>query len=128
MNRIRYSKILTYLWLFLALWIFDYSIDIPDPQSDAVAEDLSYNDMESISEFIFEYCLDWENFVPEHDEDDPDDSGGFAKKIEVAFVLNRFIIKEFPINYLEKSEQYNNYTLVAPKIPFISELTKPPQV
>jgi len=115
------------MWLLMAIWIFDYSIDIPDPQSDAVTEDLSYNDMESISEFIFEYCLGWENFFPEHDEDDPEDRGGFAKKIEIAFVLNPVILKVIPKNHIDKTKHSFNYATETPEIPFIPGVTKPPQ-
>jgi hypothetical protein len=114
------------LWLFLALWVLDYSIDVPDPQSDSVKEDLSFNDIESISELVFEYVLGWENFVPEHDEDDSEDSG-FAKKIEVAFVWKTTYVNLVPGTYILLAEHFFKYTLDEPEIPFIPGVTQPPQ-
>lgn len=127
MNRLRHSKILSALWLFLTVWIFNYSIDIPDPQNDSVREDLTYNDIESISELIFEYCLGWEDFVTEHDEDDPDDRGGVSKKIELVYVWKFVPVKVVAKTFVPGTEHFFNYSLKEPEIPFIPGVTKPPQ-
>ncbi len=45
-------------------------IDPPDLYSDAVAEDLSYNEMESVLEVFVERVLQYEDFFKEYDDDD----------------------------------------------------------
>src|SRR6218665_261079 len=115
-------------WLFMALWILNYSIDIPDPQSDAVKEDLSYNDVESVVELIFEEALGWTNFIPESDEDDPEDSGGFAKKIEIAFVFRVVEPKVVESKQVVPTiEHHFDYLFNQPQNPFVLGLIKPPQ-
>lgn len=110
----------------LAVWILNVSIDAPDPESDSVKEDLTYNDVESISELVFEYCLGWENFVPEHDENDRD-GGGFVKKIEIVWVLSAVVVKMTPSRFIPVTEHFFEYTLGEPEIPFIPGAAKPPQ-
>jgi hypothetical protein len=124
---LRHSKIIAALWLFLAAMILNYSIDIPDPHGDSVEEDLSYNDVESVTELIFEYCLGWDNFVPEHDDDDRDDEGGFAKKIEVAFVIQAMTFEAVPESTIPSTGHYFRYAISAPEPPFLAGVHKPPQ-
>lgn len=59
-----------FLSLFLALYLFNYSIDSRDSHADHIAEDLSLNDIESLLEFTLEFVFGWENFMREHDEQD----------------------------------------------------------
>lgn len=49
------------------------SIDAPDGLPGFKAEDLSINEMESISEVVLEKCLGFEKAVPEHDENDQEE-------------------------------------------------------
>ena len=127
MEFLRHSKIMSAFWLCLAAMILNYSIDVPDPHDDSVEEDLSYNDVESVTELIFEYGLGWYNFVPEHDEDDPEDKGGFAKKIEVAFVLRSFTFEVVPESTIPNTGHYFRYAISAPEPQFIKGVYKPPQ-
>jgi hypothetical protein len=66
--------------LCMALYLFNFSIDSQDAQSDSVAEDLSFNDIESVYEFVTEAVFGIENAVEEHEERDPDDGGSFEFK------------------------------------------------
>jgi len=61
--------------LFLALYILNFSIDSPDAAPDHIAEDLSFNDVESFYEFFLEDIAGIKNAVAERDERDPDDGG-----------------------------------------------------
>jgi hypothetical protein len=54
----------------MALHILNCSIDSPDPLPECISEDLSINDIESISELIIEDFLGFENAIAEHDEQD----------------------------------------------------------
>lgn len=127
MEFLRHSKIMAAFWLFLACLVLNYSIDAPDPHDDSVQEDLTYNDMESLTEFVFEYGLGWDNFVPEQDDDDSDDGGSFAKKIEVVFVLRQVAFVGVPESTVPTTGHYFRYAISAPEPPFITGVHKPPQ-
>lgn len=66
--------------LFMAFYIFNFSIDSRDASPDHIAEDLSFNDVESFYEFILEDLVGIENAVEERDERDEDDGGSFQFK------------------------------------------------
>lgn len=59
--------------LVFALHFLNVSIDSRDPYPDHIPEDLSLNDIETITEFIAEVVLGWENAFREHEDDDRDD-------------------------------------------------------
>lgn len=70
MGGIRKSIISKCLWLFMAVTIFNFSIDSPDNCPDCIPEDLSQNDMESVVELVMEDFLSMDNAIPEWDEHD----------------------------------------------------------
>jgi hypothetical protein len=94
-RRTRIVQFVLFLQIFL---IFNYSIDIPDQKSDAFAEDLSVNDIESITELVLEQVFDLQNFVSEHEDDDPDDKSTFAKKIDIIDIKKMLTTSIFKIN------------------------------
>lgn len=55
---------------FMAVIFLNGVVDPPDLYSDAVAEDLSYNEMESVLEVFVERVLQYEDFFEEYDDDD----------------------------------------------------------
>ncbi len=64
--------------------ILNFSVDSRDASADDVAEDLSFNDIESAYEFIAEAVLGFENAVEEHDECDHD--GGSTLEWEKVYL------------------------------------------
>lgn len=64
--------------LLMALHVINLSVDAPDNRLSAFQiehhEDLSVNDIESLSELLLEEVLGLTNAVPEHDEQDGDSS------------------------------------------------------
>ena len=70
----------------MALHILNCSIDTPDAQPDSIAEDLSINDIESISELVIEQIFGFDNAISEHDEHDTQDGYSF----EIAKILLYF--------------------------------------
>lgn len=64
----------------MALIILNCSVDNPDAHPDCVAEDLSFNDMESIVEIVLEEGIGIKNAIPEHDEPDDDSTNSTVKK------------------------------------------------
>lgn len=107
MQKFRLNILFRFFWVVLACHILNLSIDAPDTKSDSVPEDLTFNDIESISELFLENCLGMKNIIAEHDE--PDDQGGNSmdlKKIDLfcqqaifqALHLPSFAIaKKFPV-------------------------------
>jgi hypothetical protein len=64
----------------LAIHIFNFSIDSRDAQPDNIAEDLSYNDIESFHEFLLEDIFGLNDAIAEHDEHDSSDGSSCELK------------------------------------------------
>lgn len=71
----------------LAAYLLNFSIDTRDAQSDAIAEDLSVNDIESVYELLAEGVVGVENAVEESDERDQEEGGSFEFK-KFCFVIS----------------------------------------
>ena len=93
MKFIREHIIFRCLWFVLALHIFNCSVDTPDPQSDNVPEDLTYNDMESVVEIVLEQVLDINNAIAEKDDTDTDGDNGLNLKKELDFSYHQSSLK-----------------------------------
>ncbi|QNF34222.1 hypothetical protein HUW51_16390 [Adhaeribacter swui] len=92
MQRLRFHILFRCFWLVLACHILNLSIDAPDNRPVSAAEDLTFNDVESVTELILENCLGMHNAVAEHDE--PDDQGGTGsnfKKIDFFYQLSTYL-------------------------------------
>lgn len=77
MKILRASKYFRFFWLALALHILNISIDAPDRYAESFPEDLTLNDIESISELVLENFLLIDNAIAEHDEHDNADGLSF---------------------------------------------------
>jgi hypothetical protein len=103
MYRFRQHFIFRLFWLFMAVHVINCSIDAPDARPDYVPEDLTYNDMESIAEIIFEQVLNIKDAFAEHDENDTEDGSSFSVKKETIHSLtnevevNKFFENEYLI-------------------------------
>jgi len=128
MQTIRQNILLKYLWIGLALFIFNFSIDTPDVFGDDVAEDLSFNDIESITELVLEDILGIYNACPEHDENDLDDEGGFCKKFDFKFNQNFPLKIDTKVDLINEERNFIVYNTSHPLSPFLQGLIKPPQV
>jgi hypothetical protein len=78
LGAIRESKAIRWMVLLLAGIIMNLSIDPPDREAPGVAEDLTFNDVESIAELVGEQFLGLTDLFPESDE--PDGGTDLAKK------------------------------------------------
>jgi len=122
----KHPKLVQFVLLLQVFLIFNYSIDIPDQNSDAFAEDLSVNDIESITELVLEYVFDLQNFVPEHEDDDPDDKSTFAKKIDIPYIFEIKKIVEASIVKID-AEHFFSYDQNKLLNSWIKKLTDPPE-
>lgn len=128
MQTIRRNIFLKYLWIGLALFIFNFSIDAPDAFGDEVAEDLSFNDIESIGELVLEDILGIYNACPEHDENDLEDEGGFCKKFDFKFNQNLTFTIDTKVYLFNEERIFIVHNTSQPISPFLKGLIKPPQV
>jgi hypothetical protein len=128
MQFIRQNILLKYLWIGLALFIFNVSIDTPDAFGDEVAEDLSFNDIESIGELVLEDILGIYNACPEHDENDLNDEGGFCKKVDFQFNQNLSFTIDTKVYLINEERIFIVHNTSQPVSPFLQGLIKPPQV
>lgn len=127
MQSIRQNILLRYLWIGLALFILNVSIDAPDAFGEEVAEDLSFNDIESISELILEDFLGIYNACPEHDENDLEDEGGFCKKFDFKFNQNIQLTLDTKVAIINEERTFIVYRTSRQLSPFLKGLIKPPQ-
>jgi hypothetical protein len=80
MKKLKQHRILKIVWIAMALHILNFSFDAPDATYDNIAEDLSFNEIESFTEWFAEDVLNIEDAFSEHDEQG-DEENGFIKKI-----------------------------------------------
>ncbi|GAB3221557.1 hypothetical protein [Spirosoma arcticum] len=84
--------------LLMALHVINMSVDAPDGYARRALqgeqrEDLSVNDMESLSELVLEECLGMTDAVPEHDE--PDDNSSLTEFEEEYIATLSFVFAPF---------------------------------
>lgn len=99
-------------------------VDPPDLYSDAVAEDLSYNEMESVLEVFVERVLQYEDFFEEYDDDDAGKT--LLKKrssLDVFLFPTLMPVSPGPSSGLNRCAQI---LLLHPKDIWLTPLTPPP--
>jgi hypothetical protein len=87
MQAVRQLIFFRLIWLFMAIHIFNLSVDTRDAKPDYVPEDLSFNDLESVAEIVLEQLLNINNALAEHDESDTEDGGSIELKKEILVSL-----------------------------------------
>jgi hypothetical protein len=90
----------------MALWLFNLSVDPPDNIGSEIVvmghltEDLSINDMETISEIVLEKILGFEEAVPEGDEEDGPSS--LPKMAKVVYTIASITLIESDVLFVEE--------------------------
>ncbi len=115
MKNLRQHKIFRIVWIVMALHILNFSVDAPDAQNDEIFEDLSYNDIESFTEWFAEDVLNIQDAFKETDEPGDENSGFIKKVIDITFYQVHF--EEETISML-LSNIKNNSTNVHYSEPF----------
>lgn len=80
LKTIRQHIIFRYFFGFMAFYILNCSVDTPDAMPENIAEDLSYNDMESVVEIVVEQVLGFDGAIAEYDDHDTDDNSALELK------------------------------------------------
>lgn len=90
MNQLRNPKVIQWISSILLGLVLNFCINPPDIKSNldmdySLEENIHINEMESISEWILEYCFDQHNLIPE--EADEEDAGSFFEKLYYSIAL-----------------------------------------
>lgn len=64
----------------MGVYLLNISVDTADQHPDAIAEDLSFNDQESLVEIMVEQVLGFEDAFKEYDDLDPEDHSNKGQK------------------------------------------------
>lgn len=129
MKKLREHKIFKIVWIVMALHILNFSIDAPDAQDNAIAEDLSYNEIESITELFAEDVLQIKDVFSERDENDQEENGFIKKITSLEFCKVHYPIVDktvfFPVAI--NSIAFLNYKLPSLPLNYIEVFSPPPE-
>jgi len=123
MNFIRKNILFKIFSFFFSLHMLNISVDSPDVNPDWVSEDLSVNDMESISEIICEQILHIDNAFPEFDDHDNNDGGAPIITHLDLFFYNQPVIAIMPFTYTHSHYAKQTKDLLGQ---FTSQVPTPP--
>lgn len=87
MKIIRQHFLARFLCGLVAAIILNLSVDAPDLHDNSVPEDLTYNDIESVVEWVAEEVCDIEDALPEHDDTDQNNPLKLNKKFEFFYEI-----------------------------------------
>lgn len=116
MESIRNSLFSKILWGFMGLYFLNISVDATDPNPEYIPEDLTFNDQESIIEFILEKVLGYEDAIQEYDDYDSEDHNT-KKNSKIDFLVyldsdneakSHFWLTEKKNNFLDYSSHLAN--------------------
>lgn len=129
MNTLRQNKIFNLLWIVMALHILNFSIDAPDVIDRNIAEDLSYNEIESFTELITENILGIENAFSETDEKGDEETEFFKKYSEITFYFSSSKDKTVndSLRSIKNSSTSNLYSTPYCSTIYISIFSPPPE-
>jgi hypothetical protein len=119
MKKLRQHSILKIVWMAIALHILNFSLDAPDATNSTVAEDLSFNEIESFTEWFAEDVLNIEDAFKESDEQGDEESDFIKKIIDIKFYQ---VVLEDEILTPSLKNIKNNITSVNYSNPFCSSI------
>ena len=120
-------KVLNFFWGFVALFMLNISIDAADATPSDVAEDLSFNEQESILEYILEEIIGIENAIPESEDNDATQSSFLKKAAGPDIFCSILTIKQDHFFFLQK-DCYSHPRPVSLSHRFIEIVVPPPKV
>lgn len=97
---IKTNKSISYLWVILAFYMLNISVDATDSLYCNQIEDLTINNQESIIEIVVEKIFGFENAIVEQDDNDNQQKTSFKKMKVLDFVFESSNKENFAV-YLE---------------------------
>ncbi len=78
----------------MVAYLLNICADAPDLGSTRAAENLAYNDMESVLEIILEHALQMENAIPEHNDAD-NEHPEHTQALKLLFFVHEYLHATF---------------------------------
>lgn len=130
MKKLRQHKICKIVWIVIALHILNFSFDAPDAQNNSVSENLSYNEIESITEWFAEDVLQIKDAFSETDEQGDEESGFIKKIVDLKFYQVNFedTEKTLLLSYIKNNNTNIHYFEPFCVTNYISIFSPPPEV
>ena len=125
---LQHTKGLNLFWGLLALFMLNISIDVADADAFNMAEDLSYNEQESIVEYILEEMMGFEDAFPESDDNDASQKTVLKKSNNIDnFVVTPVALRDQDYYTIQK-DKYPQQPGVSPAFQYIRIISPPPEV
>lgn len=129
MKKVRQHRICKIVWMAIALHFLNFSVNAPDAKNGFIAEDLSYNKIESIAEWLAEDVLQIEDAFTEKDDTTQNDFN-FTKKT-ACFEFCQITLSRSSKNYFYCTAQNNStisaYNRPSLGIPYLEVFSPPPE-
>jgi len=115
------------LCFLVATYLLNISVDSPDilPYK---AEDLSFNDQESIVEIVIEKFLDYDTLIPEIDDNDSNGQSPIKKIFQLDFYLLFNATAELLVTENGFTKSLPIWKKENVKLPFYKKFSPPPEV
>jgi hypothetical protein len=129
MKKLRQHSILKTVWMAMALHILNFRLDAPDATNSTIAEDLSFNEIESFTEWFAEDVLNIEDAFSESDEHGDEESGFIKKMVDIKFYQVAFEdeIKKPSLKNIKNNSTSVNYSKPFYSTIYISIFSPPPE-
>lgn len=125
---IRPTKIRTFFWGFMALYLLNISVDTPYLFQNEEVKHLTYNDQESIIEVLCEKVLGFEDAIPENDASDTEQEKSFKK----GFSIDKFVVpfweQKAKISFAILRKNLISQDQTSCKKPYLEIHSPPPEV
>lgn len=127
-SRLQNIKLLNFFWMFLALFLLNTSIDVADELPSNITEDLSFNEQESIVEYVLEEMMGIEDAMPESEDNDPSQNTTVKKAtgFDQFIVSPALIHKELYAVYSKAAYRPQEVFFISGS--YIKIITPPPEV
>ncbi|WP_409683133.1 hypothetical protein [Flavobacterium sp.] len=111
----------------MAAYILNISVDAPDVVSYK-AEDLSFNDQESIVEIVIEKILNYDNLIQEMDDNDNNEQSSTKKNFHLDFFVLNNVTVETSKEKTSFAKSFSFWTTQKAKLPCYKKSSPPPEV
>lgn len=113
--------------LMMGLHLFNISVDVPDKSSEFYAENLSYNDQESIIEFFVEKILGFKDAFTEYDDVDHEKESNSSNILHFFLNHNHFDLNDC-LSLAETDKKGYHYPFLTLSRPFLEIPSPPPDI
>lgn len=88
----------------MGLYLLNISVDSADPNPEYIAENLSFNDQESIIEIVVEKILGYEDAIKEYDDNDTDDHNN-KKNVKIDIFPIKTLHSKIAQSFIQSNRQ-----------------------